>query len=256
MKTITAAILCCSVGLAAQAQIIDTLTGSLSRYTDTTVLDNSSGAGLGVSFTDTASGLQANYSGTGTSAEQAVFLAPISSFNTMFVVGDTLLVNVATPASGTAMDFGLAVAATATPTAASSGNAYNSRGAFDWASISVRPSQSAIRVNTSVSGTVTTGANVAGVGTTANISELFINWVSANSFQLGYVSNGVSVVDATVNFASTSTAGAAIGFYGDLRATGTSLGTLSNLTIVPEPSTIALCGVGAVGLVGFIRRRK
>ena len=259
MKKISALFAVCSTGLALHAQtIIDPLTGSLSAYTDTLLLDNSSGAGQGVSFTSSASGLQANYVGTGTTPEQAVFLAPTSAFSSVFAVGDMLSVNVAVPASSTQMDFGLAISATATPTAAGAGNAYNSRGNFDWASISVRPSQSAIRVNTSISGTVTTGNNVAGIGSTANISELFIDWVSADSFQLGYISNGVPVVNATANFAPGSTIGTAIGFYGDLRATGTSLSELSNLTIspIPEPSTVALCGMGLAGMITWARRKK
>ena len=153
MKLYSAVILSCSVVAAVQAQsIIDPLTGSLSEYTTTLVLDNSDGLGQGVSFSDGTSGLQANYVGTGTSAEQALFLAPVSAFSTVFAVGDMLSVSVNVPASSTAEDLGLAVAATATPTAAGSGNSYNSRASFDWTSISVRPSQTAIRVNTSISG--------------------------------------------------------------------------------------------------------
>jgi hypothetical protein len=256
MKKSIALILACATGVAAQAQtIIDTLTGNLGAYTTTLVNDTSSGAGQGVSFTSSASGLQANYAGTGTTPEQAVFLAPASSFSTTFGVGDTLLVNTTMASSSTTEDFGLAIAATATPTAASSAN-YNTRGTFDWASISLRPSQTAIRVNTSISGTVNTGGGIVGSITPANISELFITWNSADSFSLGYVDNGVSTVDETVTFASGSTIGTAIGFYGDLRATGTTLGDFTDLTIVPEPSTLALCGVGLVALAGAVRRKK
>src|ERR1039457_1421953 len=104
MKKISAIIIAGSLGLAVQAQVIDPLTGGLGGYTTYQVLDNSLGAGQGVSFTDSGSGLQANYVGTGTSAEQALFLAPASSFSTPFVVGDTLTVNVAIPVSSTQMD--------------------------------------------------------------------------------------------------------------------------------------------------------
>jgi hypothetical protein len=246
--------------LTLQAQIIDPLNNTeLGDYTTTLMLDNSSGAGEGISFGEASGSLTASYVGTGTSAEQALLLAPTSAFSTVFTVGDMLSVNVNTPASTTIEDFGLAVS-TATPTAAGSGNGFNSRAAFDWESISVRPSQSSIRVNTSISGTLTTGSNVAGVGSTANISELFINWVSADVFQLGYVSNNVAVVDATATFAPSSTIGTSIGFYADLRATGTSLGSFSNLAIspipVPEPSIIALCGMGVISSVFMLRRKK
>jgi len=261
MKRIGLTVIGCLIGMAVQAQIIDTLNGdSLSEYTSTLVLDNSDGAGSGISFSDTSGALTASFTGTVSDPEQALFLAPASDFSTTFAVGDMLSVNTSVPASATTEDIGLAISATATPTAAGSGNGFSSRAVFDWASISVRPSQSSVRVNTSISGTVTTGNNVAGVGTTANISELFIDWVSADSFQLGYISNNVAVVDATANFASGSAIGTAIGFYGDLRTTGTSLGTLSDLTIqpipVPEPSAIALCGMGAISSVLMLRRKK
>ena len=259
MKKLGFIAIACSIGWSLQAQVIDPLNGdSLSEYTTTLVLDNSDGAGAGVSFSDSSGSLVASYTGSVSDPEQALFLAPSTDFSTVFAVGDMLSVNVNTPASSTTEDFGLAISATATPAAAGSGNGYNSRGTFDWASISVRPSQSSIRVNTSISGTVTTGNNVAGIGSTANISELFIDWVSADSFQLGYVSNNVAVVDATATFGSGSAIGADIGFYGDLRATGTSLGSFSDLSIqpVPEPGTLALLALGSAGSLLVARRRK
>jgi len=256
------------MGLVAQAQVIDTLvgrndplTGGLVGYQSYLVLDNSSGAGEGILFPSSVSGLSASYIGTGTSAEQALFLAPANSFSTTFAVGDRLTVNVAMPVSSTAMDFGLAVAAN-NPSAASSGNAYNSRTLFDWASISVRPSQTSIRANSSVSGILTTSANVINGVTPTTVSQLFIDWDSADLFTIGYIdSSSVVHVSEQVAFAPTSTIGAEIGFYGDLRATGTSLGNFSNLAIatipVPEPTSLALCGMGGLlGLVGWIRRKK
>jgi len=259
MKKISALIIACSVGLAAQAQIIDPLTGGLANYTATTILDNSSGAGLGVSFTSSASGLQANYVGTGTSAEQALFWAPASSFSTTFAVGEMLTVNVAIPASSTAMDFGLAVAA-ATPVAASAGNAWSSRTLFDFASVSVRPSQTAIRANTSVSGSLVTANGVISSVNPTTVGALFIQWNSADVFTLGYIDTGgvQHVSETTPTFASSSTIGTEIGFYGDLRATGTSLGEFSNLTIaaIPEPSSLALCAMSLAGLAAVSRRKK
>lgn len=258
MKRISALIIACSIGLAVQAQLIDPLTGGLSGYTPTLVLDNSSGAGQGVSFTSSGTGLSANYVGTGTSAEQALFLAPLSYFSTAFSVGDRLTVNVAMPVSTTQMDFGLAVAATDTPTAASAGNSWNSRTLTDFATIYVRPSQTAVRGSTSVSGTLTTSFTPL-TAAADSVSQLYIDWDSTDQFTLGYVDS--SAVDhpwQTVTFAGSSTIGAAIGFYGDLRATGTSLGTVSNLTIapMPEPSTMALCGMGFAGFLFMARRKK
>ena len=168
MKKIDVILLLCSMGVVVQAQTTvidpltgrnDPLTGGLVGYTSYLVNDVSAGAGEGVSFPASSSGLSAAYVGTGTTAEQALFLAPVNSFSTTFAVGDTLMVNTAIPSSSTVEDFGLAISAN-NPTAASSGNSYNSRTLFDWMSISVRPSGSGgtIRVNTSVSGTLTTAS--------------------------------------------------------------------------------------------------
>lgn len=249
-------IILCSMALAAQSQVIDPLTGSLAGYTTTLVLDNSLGAGQGVSFSSSGSGLSANYAGTGTSAEQALFLAPVSSFATTFVVGDMLTVSASIPASSTLEDFGLAISS-ATPVAASAGNSYNSRPTFDWASISIRPSQNSIRVNSSISGTVNTSGGVIGIGSPTTVTGLYIAWLSTDVFNVGYVTTSGLVSDENITFNASSTIGADIGFYGDLRATGASLSSLSNLTIgpVPEPSTVALCGVGLAGWLGM-RRRK
>ncbi len=223
------------------------------------MLDNSSGAGEGVSFSDSSGGLVASYVGTGTSAEQALFLAPASDFSTTFAVGDTLSVSTSVPVSSTAMDFGLAISA-ANPSAATSGNSWNSRPNFDWASISIRPSQTSIRQNTSINGTVTTSADVINSVSASSVEGLYITWVSADSFTLGYInSSDVEVPDDTVTFSSGSTIGTDIGFYGDLRATGTSLGSFSNLSItaVPEPSTLALSGVGGImGCIFMLCRKK
>src|ERR1700744_31931 len=135
LKSLSAVIMAGSLAMAAHGQtVIDPLTGSLSPYTTYLVNDTSLGAGQGVSFTSSGSGLSATYAGTGTSAEQALFLAPSTSFSSTFSVGQTLLVNSTVAASSTAEDFGLAISA-ASPVGGNAGNSFNSRTAFDWASI-------------------------------------------------------------------------------------------------------------------------
>lgn len=257
-KKIGALIAACSLALAAQAQVIDPLTGSLAGYTTTAVLDNGAGNGAGVSFASSASGLSASYAGPGATAEQSLFWAPAASFSTTFAVGDRLLVNVAMPSSSIQMDFGLAIAAT--PVAASAGNTWNSRTAFDYATISYRPSQTAIRANTSISGTLVSSAGVLGGVAAPTVSALYIDWNSPLSFTLGYIdSSSVQHVSETVTFNSGSAIGTDIGFYGDLRnAGGTTLSYFNNLTIapVPEPSTLAICGLGFAGLFAVMRRKK
>ena len=265
MKKISAILLSCSVAVVAQAQVIDPLTGSLSGYTSTLVLDNSSGAGAGVSFTSSGSGLETDFVGTTGSPEQALLLAPLSYFSSIFAVGDRLTVNVAIPdgpQSGSyTADFGLAISATATPAAAGSGNAYNSRTAFDWASISVRPPQSSVRENSSISGTLVTGSNVHSGVAASSVSQLYIDWVSPYVFDLGWVDGGGAHLGETVTFNSGSGIGAAIGFYSDQRLQGgiTGLGYFTDLAIqpIPEPTTMALCGLGGfLGLFGWMRRKK
>jgi hypothetical protein len=263
MKKLTVILLACSMGVAAQAQVIDPLTGSLAGYTTTPVLENSDGAGAGISFTGSASGLQDNFTGSPNDPEQGLFWAPASSFSTTFAVGDMLTVNVAVPTmtitNSLTEDFGLAIAA-ATPIAAGSGNGYNSRTLFDWASVSVRPVQQSIRVNSSISGTLVTSANVISGVPSASVSELFIEWNSADTFTLGYIdTSDVQHISETITFAGTSTIGTEIGFYGDLRIAGQSVGDFTDLAIspIPEPTSVALCGLGGfLGLVGWMRRKK
>ena len=247
----------------AQAQVIDPLTGSLSGYTTTPVLENSLGAGAGISFTGSGSGLQDNFTGSPNDPEQGLFWAPASSFSATFAVGDRLTVNVTSPTltlnNSLTEDFGLAIAA-ATPVAAGSGNSYNSRTLFDWASVSIRPDQQSIRANSSISGTLVTSANVQSGVLTANVSQLYIDWVSADVFTMGYIdSSSVQHPSETITFAPSSTIGTEIGFYGDLRIAGQSVGYFTDLAIqpIPEPTALAICGLGGLlGLVGWMRRRN
>lgn len=266
MKKISFIAMACSLGVTLQAQIIiDPLNGTagdLGNFTTYLVNDRSLGAGDGVSFSDSSGSLAETYVGATSNPEQALFLAPASAFSTTFAVGDTLSVVSTVGTSSTAEDFGLAIGANnptaATASTATGGDAsWDSRGYFDWASISVRPNASGgnIRQNTSISGTVTTGSFNLNPG--FPVEGLYITWVAPLEFTLGYINgSGVEVADDTVTFNSGSTIGDEIGFYGDLRATSTSIGSFSDLTIaqVPEPSILALSGMGMASF--FMLRRK
>jgi hypothetical protein len=264
---VAAAVALCA-GVATQAQsvlpgasIIDLLNGTQSSpaYTPYLILDNSHGAGNSVAFSESSSGLQAAFSGTVNDPEQALYLAPAAGFSTTFAVGDTLVVNTAVPNTGSLagpLDFGLAIS-DANPTAATAANTGNgtwsSRTSFDWASISLRPNQNAIRVNYSISGVLTTGNYIVTppTGGVAGVEGLYISWNSADSFAVGYInSSGTQVQDTVLpSFASSSTIGTDIGFYSDIRTSGNQIGDFSDLAIVPEPCTLALCGMGLAGLI-------
>lgn len=222
-----------ALAVQAQVTVIDPLNGgALSRYSDTLVLDNSDGNnGAGVTFSDSSGALVATFVGTVNQPEQSLLLAPTNSFGTTLAVGSQLVVNTMVPASSTEEDFGLAICATNQPPSAASGNSYNSRTLFDWASISIRPSQTSIRVNTCTNGVLTTSANSFVISNPTNIDQLFIQRMATNVYSLGFISNGVSFTAGTVAFSPTSTIGSAIGFYADLRVAATSLGSFTNLAI-------------------------
>ena len=184
---------------------------------------------------------------------------------TALPVGDALTVNTSIPVSDTLGDIGLAISSTATPPATGSANGYDTWYKFDSASWSLRPSQSVILLNTSISGTFTPYAG--GLAAPANtVGELYIENIGGGLFTFGYIDTSDVLHESdTVQFSGTSTIGDAIGVFGDLNDFGgrASLGSLSDLTIepisafVPEPSAFALAGagLGLIGLLPLMRRR-
>jgi hypothetical protein len=253
------AVVAMSASVAVHAQVIDPLNGtSAVTYTPYLILDNSDGTGGGITWSESTGSLVGTSVGP-SDPEQSLYLANASSFSTVFAVGDTLSVAVSVPANTVAEDIGLAITGS-NPSVAGSGNGYSSRTSFDYATISVRPSQTSIRQNTSVLGAggqpVTGNDVIAGVNPTT-VTGLYITWVSPLTFNLGYLTAAGAVQDDTFTFESGSTIGTEIGLYTDVRTTGDSLGALSNLTIsTPEPSTLALCGLGIVGMFGARKLRK
>ena len=248
-KLFAAAVAC--LGLTAQAQLIDDFsTVGLSEYTLTRVLDNGV-AEANVSLSDASGALIASYTGTVSQPEQLVFLRSDFSLG----IGYKLLVDVLFPTQTAQMDFGIAVSATATPTGVSNPTPTDTRNTFDWAAVYVRPSQNAVRNTSSINGTVTTGSGVLAADETT-VKQLFIERTSATDFVLGYIDTSNTVfTNRTISFTANNV-GTAVGFYADLRVVGESLGSLDNLQIVPEPSTFALAGLGALALAFRLRRRN
>jgi hypothetical protein len=246
--TIAVALTATTVAWAGPIGVVDDYNvAGLGQYTQTAVLDNGA-AESNVSFSDATGALVASYAGTLNQPEQVVFLRD----DAVLGIGEKLVADVSMAASTSQMDFGIAVGATKTPTAANAGDT-DTRDAFNWASVSVRPSQNAIRVNSSINGVVTTGSGVLAADETL-VSRLFIQRLSGTSFKVGYVDTSNVTFDAlTINF-TTSDVGNAIGYYADLRAAGGTLGALDNLRIVPEPTAALLVAGGLLGLVSLRKR--
>lgn len=233
---------------ASAATVIDTFTGALSpQYTQTRVLDN--GTGANVSFSTTGGALSASYAGTN-AAEQVLLLRD----DYTLAVGNTLTVDVSQATSTSEMDFGIAVASTKAPSGVATTG--DTRTTFDWAAVYVRPSSNELK-NLSSTGTptrtlISNTGNFTGVDETT-VKSLWIKRDSTNVFSLGYInSSDVSFTSRTVTFSGIG-ATPAIGIYADLRANGGTLGTLDNLTIIPEPRAAML---GLIGLLALLRRRR
>jgi hypothetical protein len=257
MKKISVLFMSAFVVVAAQAQtVIDTLTNStLSQsYTLTPVLYSGSSTPdtTTAAFAPTANGLQV----TGSSfndIEQALFLQSTYSLT----LGETLSVNVNYVAGGS-QDFGLAISSTDTPPAASTNPLGNTRTSFSYAFIGIRTASWHV-VSSGFDGAtgLSTVQSQPGTGTT---TSLFITESAPNTFQMGYdttsVNGGAPTILTTYTFTNSSV-GTAIGFYSDVRANGTMAG-FSNLTITPapEPSTLAMGGMGLASLLVIFRRKK
>ena len=200
----------------------DFASGSLTSYTRTIV--NDSNTSTNVTFSAAGGSLSATKTGTST-YEQVLLLRDDVSL----VIGETLRVDLAMATTSQQMDFGLAVSATATPTASTPATP-DTRTTFEWASISMRPNGDNIRVNRSVNGSIdTAGDALSGVAET-NVTGLYVTRNSATQFTLGYVD--AALVDnqrSVVNFTG-SNVGSALGFYVDLRSVA-SLGSFDNLRI-------------------------
>jgi autotransporter-associated beta strand protein len=195
---------------------------SLSEYTRTVVNDNNGIAN--VTFTGSGGTLAATYSGS-SAFEQVVLLRDDVSLN----VGETLMVDVTMDTTTQEMDLGLAISATSTPTQ-SSGGGNDTRDTFDWTSVSIRPNQNSIRVNQSVNGLVNTTSGTIGSVSETSVTGFYITRNSETQFTLGYT-NASNSIDATVVNYTANNVGTALGFYADLRSSG-SLGSFDNLRIL------------------------
>jgi hypothetical protein len=129
----------------------------------------------------------------------------------------------------------------------------DTRDSFAWAAVYVRPNQNTVRSTFGNTATVVTATGILTADETT-VSKLWITRNTATQYVLGYTNtSAVDFTSQTVNFTSSSSVGDAIGFYADLRANGGTLGSLDNLTIIPEPSAALL---GGLGVLCLLRRRR
>jgi hypothetical protein len=239
----------CTVAVAGPVGLVDDFsTPGLGEYTLTRVNDPGI-AEANISFTDASGALVANYGGTVANAEQVLFLRNSSNL----AVGETLTVDVAQAVSTFEMDFGIALSATATPTGVGNPTPTDVRTGFDWLSVSVRPNQNAIRVNTVNAGTLVTASHVINNVDEITVSKLFIERITATTFNVGYTDTSAinHIANATPLTFTAANVGTAIGFYADLRAIGGTLGGLDNLRIVASPLPGDVTGEGAIDINDF-----
>jgi hypothetical protein len=241
------------VGTNASAQLIDNFNQvGLPEYTYTPILEATAAAASTINnnFSDASGALVVAQTGTN-GTEQGVFLRNDFSLS----VGQTLTIDAAFATQASQMDFGLAVSATKTPTAANA-TTTDTRTTFQFAAVAIRPSQDAVRVISYNGTSLVSGTGIL-AATETTVSKLFIERNSSTVFTLGYIDiTGTRFNNTSVTF-SDPTVGVALGFYADLRANTDTLGSFDNLQIVPEPSTVAMLtgGCAMLALAGLRRRR-
>lgn len=246
-------LLICSAGAAVVDDFNDE---SLSEYTLTRVLDNNTTSNI--SFSATGGFLSVSAASVTNVPEQVLLLRSDSSLS----VGETLLLDTTISSTlgtaGIVNDFGLAISTTATPTGVASGASGDTRSSNSFLFITVRPGQDTVRAGYANNASPVTSFNSATAESL--VAQLFITRTATNSFEVGYITTSATEVTLDLNGAAegnaftftSSSMGAAIGFYADLRDTQT-VSFADNLQIVPEPSALLL---SACGLPFLLRRRR
>lgn len=233
MKRISAAAAACMIGVAAQAQLIDDFsTNSLGLYTSTVILDANGGAANVAAWQITGGTLQLSTTTYDGIQQYAMIFGGLS-----LAVGYEVQMDlVHTPDS---QDLGLYVGGT-TPVAGTR---------QDYVAVYARNNGQVF--SRGFNGT--TEFPLAG-GSSPAYTKLFIARSGVNTFDAGYYDVGGRNIIVT-RTPSTPNDADVVGFYADVRANGT-LGNADNLTLapIPEPTTLALAGLGLAGLIALRRR--
>jgi PEP-CTERM motif len=260
MKKISITLLACMASVAVQAQtgFTDSLINDATlNYSWTPLLyAGGSPTSTSITFASGASGLGVSVSGFSGTAIQGVY------FNTTganLPIGDMLTISVNWVSTG-ANDFGIAVGSSPNPTAAD-GTTTDTRDQADYLYAGIRQNNGSGNAHVAASGT-DGSAGQFGLLQAQNLAtpviSLAIARTSASAFDIYYDMGSGYTLLGTDTFTTSATVGTTIGFYADVRGNGTpQLGDLASLAVVsiPEPSALALCGLGLVGLLGWKRRK-
>ena len=249
-------IVTCLVSLTARAQLIDdfgaTIPNDLADYTET-VVNSGVSTIVAPTFSINANTNALQVAGNTNQVEQTVFLRSDYSLS----VGGTLTASVLSNATGVTgtHDFGIMVAAQANPLGATGISDVRS----NLVSVELKPDVNQVGANFFDGHTLVYSSRAAPSGTYMAITSLWISEPSAGVFSVGYNEGATSYTFQTFAMnngsAGDSSIGNAIGFWGDVRGVNASPILLSDLTIVPEPSTFALIGAG-LGFGAMLLRRK
>ena len=98
----------------------------------------------------------------------------------------------------------------------------------------------------------TTELPLAGTTGAAGWDTLFITRTALNDYELGYYAGPTRTV-LTTRTGMTNNDATYVGVYADIRSAAT-LGTMTSISVVPEPTTASLAGAAAIG--GLMLRRR
>jgi hypothetical protein len=240
MKKVLLLILAGILGVTAQAVLVDDFSDTdLSEYTLTKVLDI--GSISNVSFSSPSGELIVSSSGSD-GPEQVLFLRDDYTLG----VGEKLIADVSHTGDGWDRDLGIAVCYTETPPGLADGSSGDVRRSY--VEVSARSNNQAMSFALDGTTQLGSGQDFPGI-----VDQIFIERISATEFRPGYIIGGSSTYIDDLTYTITSDpVGLAVGFYADVRADlAASPAGLDNLSIIPEPATLALLGLG-----GLLLRRK